>query len=462
LSLGGVSTLWAQDTAKISQYIETLKYDPRKLLAVRESGSIEALPSRTEEGTTLILCTSRKETLDGELDKITTLVRANANLAAGKPDLITLAPGPLTLSINLPNLGKDGSVLVAEPKQSTVQAGIDKMLAVWFKDSSNVQAAHQFLETKKAYSSDQVALSLGVRAKWGGGNMFKLDSSLNRRASMSTCISLFKQVYYTVSVDPPEHPGNAFGPRVTLGNVQSVANASAPPAYVKSMDYGRIIMIRMDTESTETQANLENALNYATSGGKGEGVKADLKAKYENITSSSKFTVVTLGGNAKEATEVMQGSKVQEKLFKLIQGSAKFNKANPAYPIAYTVNFLKDNAVASIACTTDYMETDCKTLAGGFLRLKNDAAVIGAFQVSWVDKDEKGKPVPKFWESGRCLVGYTHTIQMSPEVTKIHVLGRFYNGSSWREVINETAPAPNNMTYRMKGTAFGPTWEMIK
>jgi thiol-activated cytolysin len=473
LSLCGVCSLGAQETGKITGYLQALKYDPRTLLTVHEPGSSESLPARTDEGTTLIICTNKKKVLDADLHQITilspsanalypgALVKANANLAAGRPDLISLAPGALTLSVDLPNLGESGSVLVREPKKSTVQAGIDTMLGVWFKNGKNVQAARQDLVTKKAYSSEQVALALGIRSKWGGDNAFKLDSDLNHRAKSSTCISLFKQIYYTVSVDPPQQPGEAFGPKVTLANVQSVANASAPPAYVKSIDYGRIILIRMDTQSAETEANLTQALKYATAGKTGPAIKADLKAKYEKITNNSTFTVMTLGGNAKDATTVMKGSdEAQDNLFKLIQGSAQFNKQNPGYPIAYTVNFLKDNAAATIACTTDYMEQNCTAHEGGFVRVQNDAAVVGAFQVWWTDKDEKGKSVPKFWESGRTAIGYGFTVNMGPEATKVRVTGTWHNGSSWRQVFDKTVGAPDNKIYRMKGTAFGMSYEV--
>jgi len=315
------------------------------------------------------------------------------------------------------------------------------------------------LNIKKAYSSQQVALSLGVSAKWDSGNTFTLDSDLNKRAKTSTTIALFKQIYYTVSVDPPEQPGQAFGPEVTLGSVQAVTNASNPPAYVKSMDYGRIILIKMDTQASETEADLTSALTYATRGGKDTGLSADLTAKYKSIANNSQFTVVTLGGNAQAATDVMNGSKAMENLPNLIRDSAVFNSQNPAYPIAYAVNFLKGNAVATMHYDDTYLEQNCRTLEGNFVKVVNDAGIYAKFEITWVDKDASGRSVPRSWDSGPCAIGYEKTILMSPEASEIVITGSKSTLVNWNEVFKVKLPHPDNRSYRIKGTVFNVGWE---
>ncbi len=73
---------------------------------------------------------------------------------------------------------------------------------------------------------------------------------------------LFKQVFYTVSFDPPSHAGAVFHPSVTLDDVRSQMSRDAPPAYVSSVDYGRILMLRIETSTDTQHAEIEGALKY--------------------------------------------------------------------------------------------------------------------------------------------------------------------------------------------------------
>jgi thiol-activated cytolysin len=285
-----------------------------------------------------------------------------------------------------------------------------------------------------------------------------VDNETNHASASSTCIALFKQVYYTVSVDPPEDPAAMFDGKVTLDQVQRVVNAQNPAAYVKSMDYGRIILVRMETSDSVTEADLAAAMRYATAGPAQASVKSDLKTRYEQIINNSTFTVLALGGNATDATKLMDDpKKVQDSLFKLIKSSSQFNKQNPAYPIAYTVNFLKDNSLATFNFSTDYTEFDCKEYPAGFVRVKNSGAYVARFKVTWDETGPDGRTkVPKTWSSGNVTAGYHFTVDLPGDAKKIKILGEENTGFSWREAKSWSETGPTNKCYRIYGTTLMP------
>jgi thiol-activated cytolysin len=462
----------AQEAKKIDDYIMGMNYDPKALLAVMSQGSTESIPGKSNGGKGIIICSQKKQSLNTDLSSVTilspttgviypgALLRANRNLAEGTPDAISLPRGPIQLSLDLPNLGDKGTVTVANPTNSSIQSAIQGIVAVWFKDARNGsgQASRQSYEVKKAFSSEQVALQLGFSAKWDKSNNLKLDAGFKHDGSSSTSVMLYKQVYYTASIDPPTDPAAVFAPSVTLADAKNRFNAQGPAAYVKSVDFGRLLMIRMDTSSSETEADLSAAMKYAVSGGKAT-IKADLKAKYESIVSNSTFTVISLGGNAEAVTSVMEGgTQAEANLLKVIQGSATFNRNNPAYPIAYTVNFLKDNRHATMAFSTNYTEWDCKEYPSGFVKLVQNGAYVGKFEVTWQETDPTGKTrVKKSWGSGNQSAGYTYTLNLPGDASNVNIKGMAATGlawSPWGEAINVTENGPTNKTYTISGTTL--------
>jgi len=357
------------------------------------------------------------------------LLKANKNLAEGKPEVISLKRGPLQLTVDLPGMGDQGHVEVQDPRLATVNAAIDKMEERWFQ-KKRTQAARQTFKVQRAFSSQQASLSLGFNASWSKDNNVQVDTEVTTNSRTTTCLALFKQVYFTASVEPPSEPAEVFAPTVSLGDVQNTAKITAkdPPAYIKTVDYGRLLLIRMETRAAETSVDATAAMNYALVGGK---VSAELKAKYEKIISESEFTATALGGNAKAGATIMGNDpeQAQQDLIKTIKSSATFNEANPPVPIAYTVNFLKDNSLATMGFTTKYTDWECKEFPEGVVKVANRGAVVAQFHVYWNELDKSGKRVTKKWESGHMAVGSDKEVWMPGDSTGIRVCWD-YGGSS--------------------------------
>ena len=457
----------------IDAFITRLKYSPEKLLSTLDSGTVVNFPDKsTTPNKSIILCKSRVVTDNRPLEAITllspttgvvypgALVVADRNLAEGKPTVISLPQGPVQVSVDLPFMGSKGTVQVQDPTYGNVQSAIQDLQLAWLggrRGQDTGQAARQSLLAQKAFSSQQIALALGFNAKWDTGNTLKINSEMSQNATSSSCFLLFRQVYFTASVQPPKRPSAVFADGVTLEDLKDVAGLSAerPPAYIQSVDYGRIVMVRMDTQSAESSADLTMAMKFAVAGG--QSVDAETKLKYEKIIKNSTFTAITLGGNAEEATTILGSpDKVEARLYDLIKKCSIFSEKNPAVPISYKVNFLKDNTLATMNVTTKYTDWDCKEYPEGFVKLSHKGGYVARFEVHYDYTDAKGKKqLHEDYSSGNKTAGWKETVKLPGDATNIQIQAFYKTGIAWdpeREVLNVKLPGPSNKTYELTGT----------
>ncbi len=463
------------NASDISQFIAGLNYDPRILLSVTEPGSSEAVPAggtkdRKSTGNSVIICTKNPKKLDTKMDKISilkpttgiiypgALIIADRNLAEGLPTPITLKRAPLTLRVDLPGLTQNGTRVINDPKNSNVQSAMNEMLEEWnAKPSSQgyVNASSSILRVEKAYSSEQLALSLGFRLDWAD-NSVSAATKLNTSSENEVTVAFFQQIFYTIAMNPPEKPSDVFDPSVSAADLKVVMGDAHPPAYIRSVDYGRTIMVRMETSKKTTSVDLEGALKYATA--PATVINADLKFKYDQVLKNSIFTVYTVGGNAETTSLVTVGGTDLSGLQAAIQKDARYRRDNPGVPIAYTVAFLKDNTTASVKASSDYVETECIEYPNAFIKLVHNGAYVGRFNVTWQEPNQQGNLVDKAWSSGEKTAGYTYTLDLPGDAVNIKIKGEAATGlvwDPWGEAINKVLPSPTNCTYTIYGTTLG-------
>jgi Thiol-activated cytolysin/UvrD-like helicase C-terminal domain len=152
----------------------------------------------------------------------------------------------------------------------------------------------------------EVSLDLGFNSKWASRSASAQISS-SSTTETAVVVAYFKLVFYTVSMDAPRSPSDAFADVATLDAAQRVFTASHPPAYVRSVDYGRILMVKMETSAVDTSFNLKGAFEQATQGGVTAG--GGLDTKYKDIISNASFTAVALGG-AETPVQIFGGGRI--------------------------------------------------------------------------------------------------------------------------------------------------------
>ena len=371
------------DLNAINSLIANLSYDEEALLNVKNTGGASSERTLLNENNTnsgpsqgeLLACTTEDYSLDANFDDVAilrptngvifpgALVIGNQGMLDGAPDPLALGRAPVTLRLDLPGVGDQGTIVVDNPINSSVQSGIDNALE-WWNDNAYqegyVNASNSSYQAATSYSSKQLSLDVGLNVEWATGSLasqFEYESNTERRyASL-----VFKQVFYTVTMDTPGSPASVFGPSVTSTQAESAFNSDSPPAYVSSVSYGRIIMVRMETTNTDTSINLDAVLEYA-GGVSGVGT---VNSTFDSVLKNSSITVITIGGNAEAASEAISLANIENgfgSLNSVITGeNAVYSRNNPGVPIAYTVRYLKDNTLAKMGYTTEYRTESCQT-----------------------------------------------------------------------------------------------------
>src|SRR6056297_472154 len=302
----------------IGDYLASLNYDADALLNVQPSDAartaVDTTTTTEQDGNVERVCTRTTYNLENNFQDVAilrptadvvwpgSLVEANQSLLDGLPERARFDRSPVKIRVDLPGIGANGTKTIERPDEANVQTAIDEALEWWNANAYEegyVNASSSSNRITTSYSSTQASMDVGLNVAWATGDVqsqFNYETSAERRVVMST----YKQAFYTVSFvqESGAQPEDVFGPDVTLGDVQAAYDSGAPPAYVASVTYGRIIMFRMETSSSYTSAEVEAAFKYAA----GTQVDADLEARYQEILSRSTVEVITLGGDAEAAS----------------------------------------------------------------------------------------------------------------------------------------------------------------
>jgi len=460
-----------------------LNYNASELLSVKADGSSEAMPSNSRDkvGNAVIICTYEQKKADESLRNISlvnpsntifpgALVYGDRSLAEGKPRSIGIERAPITLTLMLPGAyGESGSKRIDKPVLSEIQSARNELIENWFKNNPGEKDyknfAKQTLTTTRVFNSDQASLKLGFNAKWAQGNA-DVSAAMNIDTEKEVTVAIFKQIFYTVACDKPTTPADFFAPSVSLGQVKEVINSNEPPAYVKSVDYGRTLMIRMETDKLAAGGDLEAAFNYAA--GPDSEVGGSIDATYQKVLENSTFRLYALGGNAQTPAGIIDGTDLK-KLRDVIYNDALFRRDNPGAPMSYTVNYLKGDVTASVYSSANYVEKTCTEYPNGQIILKHGGGYVGRFIVTW-EIDGKQCPECKF-ESGKVGNGWKETVPVPADAKNVVIKGD-YGGigyDNWQEVIYQVESGPTNCTYLIRGSAitrFGqkinPDGEVVK
>lgn len=458
-------------TAEITEFVSNLNYDPDTILNVQDidGGSLKTLTKEESSNkmidNNLIVCTQKDFNLKQNAEQVAiirptngviwpgALVKINVGLLNGMPEPITLIPAPVTLRIDLPGIGEKGTMTVNTPSNSNTQNSIDNALDWWNNNKyleGYVNPSNSSYNAATSYSSEQLALDLGLNVKWASGSVssqFNFTSSTTTKVAMMT----FKQVFYTVTLDTPTEPGSVFAPSVTPEKIKSTFSPTDVPGYVHSVSYGRIIMFRITTTESATSQELEGTMKYSTGV---TSVSAKLEEKYQKILKNSSMEVITIGGNAAVASEAVTAENFKD-LEPILKGeNAVYSKNNPGVPIAYTVKFLKDNRVSKMGFTTDYTATECTTKTKGNIRIKCTGLYVLRFSVKYND----WQGIARSWSSGDITKGNYKMCQIPGGSTNIVVHAKAVWGAN---IFTKNYDAPQDACFETGGTTFGTNWKSV-
>ncbi len=335
----------------------------------RATGSaVRAAPARGTNGNAYD-CTTTPYTLTETPDKIVTFnpdanVLWSGALLQGKGykqgigslrELPIRQRNPLELSVNLQTA--QNSATIANPTNVSVASAIGGIIDN--AQRNGVQTATSISYTKTdSYSSEQLALSLGISVSYLASSV-KATFGFNRDVSERTVSAIFRETAFTVSVAAPQTPSSFLSSAFSRADLdaqlqQGNLGRDNIPVYVSSVTYGRMLMFSLTSTASSQEINATLEAMYR---GGAVTVEGNLSASQKSVLRNSKINVVTIGGDAENARNLIATGNLS-KYFE------RTNSLSTYRPISYEVRNLGDGSIAKLTETTNYNVTECSVLTG--------------------------------------------------------------------------------------------------
>lgn len=255
---------------------------------------------------------------------------------------------PLTLSISL--LTEDNSVTVQNPDYHTVNSALGGLI----DGAEGVPAGRSvFFQMTEAYTMDQLALGLSLRASYLGASV-RSQLDYEKSTETHTLAAYFKEKVFTVNMAPLQSPDEVFSDAFTPELLQQQVDAGriGPknlPVYVSEVVYGRVLVMTMTSTRSVSEMRAALQASYAA-------VRAGVELEDTSVFEESVITVASIGGSttADIGELVTTGS--------LASFFSEETVLAESVPIAYTLCNLADNTRADVSETTSYVERVCSAV----------------------------------------------------------------------------------------------------
>jgi len=460
------------ESKEIDDYIHGLSYSRDEVLAYpgeRVTGSPRE--GKVDDKKTFIVIERNKHTLTNAKTDVGVvasnehqaypgnLLLANQRLVDNTPDVLAIDRAPLTYTVNLPGLTADGSFKIT-PTFSEYQSNINKALNTWFdkysKDHNvvaNFQSDHSF-----AYSKESLRVKFGLEFK-NSDVESNIDFNMMNKQEKLIMIHKFKQIFYTVSVEPTKKASDLFDPKVTLKEIQQKTDNKNPPVLVDSVSYGRVVYVKIETSSVDQEAKaiLSNKITKFD-------ISQENEVEYTKKLKNLAMTVYVIGGSS-EQIKVITATKFKE-VNDVIVNYGKFSKTNLGYPVSYSTQFIKDNSRATVNCYTEYIETTRTEYPKGLITITHKGWFVMQWEVTWkeISYDKNGtklmteKSWGKNWHD--LTAPFSESIELPGNTVDIRVFAREATGlvwEPWRTVIDRSGiPLIGKREFTVWGTTLSP------
>jgi hypothetical protein len=276
--------------------------------------------------------------------------RSHARLG-GLQELPIRQRGSLKLSLDL--LTRENTRTLDNPALAGVQSAIGDLIEIAARGGHRAGSDIAY-DQVSSHSLEQTALELGLSARYLGSNV-RSSLKIGNRAERQSVTAYFVQKMFTVSVELPQTPAAFFGDGFTRTALQEQADFDriGPdnlPIYVSSVAFGRMLLFTFSSEASAE--DVQGALQLAYEGA-ASGATTEVTSRYRRILGLAQIQVVTVGGSADNALELIRTGKLRD----FFRADAPLTSARP---ISYTLRSLGDNAIAAVSETTQYETTECE------------------------------------------------------------------------------------------------------
>lgn len=447
----------------IDNYIASLEYDPHQLLifegeplkVLKKEGTLDEDRFIVVSRDTHSLSNGKSDigVVYGMMSRVYpgSLLLANGHLIDNNPDILVVGRKPLKFTINLPGMADDGTFEIV-PTYANYQSALNKVKRHWFKEYSkdyDIMAAISS-QHNLVHSRDQLRVQFGSDIKNVEDSM-GIDFEAIANKTKTTVIYQFKQIFYSVSVQPTASASELFSDDVTAQKLyDSNANSLNPPLLVDNVVYGRLIYLKLETSSTNASAHLI--------------LKHGKEESYHELEDLN-LMVYVLGGGASNHIELIK-VKHMDDVRRIITATSRFNQTNLGFPISYSAEFVKDHSRAFVTGVAEYVETTRTVYDSGTITLSHYGAFIAEFYMHWdeLTYDSEGKEIltRKYWHKNLwdLTAGFSETHRLKGNVRNIAISAWECTGLAWewwRQVINEEkVPLLRRREFSVGGTTLNP------
>ena len=111
---------------------------------------------------------------------------------------------------------------------------------------------YSYFQIQRTYSSKQALLDLGINFDF---LLNGVKGSLQKQNinEYQTIYMLVKSSYFDVSVDYPSNPAGFFAASVNVDDLSRVITPDNPPAYISSVTYGRVALIKIKSDRNQKE-----------------------------------------------------------------------------------------------------------------------------------------------------------------------------------------------------------------
>ncbi len=270
-------------------------------------------------------------------------------------------------------------VNITFPSATTVSSAIGSLQA---SGNNSGWGGARTLKIVDNFSEEQAAHDLGISGSYMGATV-KASLTANRYDKKHTVTASFIEKAFTVQADFEGRNRRAafFNNNFTIDDAHALVaqdriGMTNLPTYIKSITYGRVVLFNLT--STLSEEEMKTALD-ASYQGVGWGAKGSYKGDSKSKNAQFELRVTEFGGLQSGFNKLVPATGI-ENVFAVINSYLKQNAPLTSMrPISYTANTLRDDQLAAMSVTTNYVVTKYAANAiGDHLKIKMWVDVTGS------------------------------------------------------------------------------------
>lgn len=380
----------------INQYFKKLNYDsdtifdfrlPSQKLSIPKKGFFDANQNFVVTEGTVKTVTNDGQTNFGIPSNLKqyvfpgALIRGSSKLRDNVLSPVAFDRADLRYIVDLPGLASAG-IFEIVPDYGIYIRELNRILNHWFTNNSHYDVNAQIDSYEcLVHDKNQLKVVFGVEFDTVSSHL-DIDFKSIREGDKMTVVHRFRQIYYTVSVEPPYEPIDLLDESVNLEDVMEDCDDENPPLLVSSVAYGREFFIRTETLLTDvsSQAAFGDKLTFAAFG---SNIETNRSTLFDNFS----IRVYVLGGN-KDSIEVINTHSLED-VKKIFTKYNKLDKTSPAFPLTYNALFVKDNKIVSIRSSSEYIDQKKRKYPSREIELVNKSGFTSMWILSWYEVSYK-------------------------------------------------------------------------